>query len=58
VHARKPPKAAFSFCGVEKWATGQKKAEIATTKVHDLKTGRFETRDAEHSLEVLVKNIE
>lgn len=32
--------------------------EVSTTKVHDLETSRFELRDSQDILEVLVENIE
>lgn len=43
---------------LEDFGSDGRKAEITTTKVHDLETSRLKTSDTEHGLEMLVEDIE
>lgn len=43
---------------LENFSGNGRKAEVTTAEVHDLETGRLETRNAENCLEMLVEDIE
>lgn len=48
----------FVTLALEDFGSNRREAEVATAKVHNLKTGGLETGNAEYCLEMLVEDIE